>query len=55
VGRESQGTQATLGSRLLGKSRLPQLSYEENQSELWEEVKILDTGKNPVYTKYKEA
>jgi len=55
VGRKTRGTQAKLGSRLLGKSRLAQHSFEENHRVLWEEAKILETEKNPAYTKYKEA
>jgi hypothetical protein len=39
VGHETQGTQATLGSRLLGKSRLAQPSFEENQLRITEDFR----------------
>jgi len=38
----------------LESSRLAQPSSEENRLVLWEEAKILETEKNPVYRKYKE-
>jgi hypothetical protein len=55
VGRETRGTQTKLGSRLNGKSTLGQHSFEQNHRVLWEERKILETEKNSVCTKYKEA
>ena len=39
----------------LDTSRLAQHSFEQNCRVLREEVKILETEKNPVYRKYKEA
>jgi hypothetical protein len=39
----------------LERSRLAQPSFEENPLVLWEEAKILETEKNPVFRKYKEA
>ena len=52
VGRETEGTPAKLGSLSLGKI---QTSTTQNPLVLWEEAKILETEKNPVYRKYKEA
>jgi hypothetical protein len=37
------------------RSRLAEHSFEENHRVLWEEAKILETEKNLVYGKYKEA
>ena len=55
VGRESQGTQAKLGSRSLGKIQTSTEFVRTDHHVLWEEAKILETEKNPVYRKYKEA
>jgi len=39
----------------LETSRLAQHSFEQNHRVLGEEAKILETEKNPLYRKYKEA
>jgi len=39
----------------LERSRLAEHSYEENRRVLWKEAKFLETEKNAVYRKYKEA
>jgi hypothetical protein len=49
VDRENEGTPAKLGVGHLEISRLAQPSFEENPLVLWEETKILETEKNPVY------
>jgi hypothetical protein len=55
VGHESQGTQVKPGSKSLGKIQTCTAFVRRDHRVLWEEANILETDKNPVYRKYKEA
>jgi hypothetical protein len=55
LSRDSQGTQAKMGSRSLGKIQSSTAFVRRDRRVLWEEAKILETEKNPVYRKCKEA